>query len=38
MALETSPLLTDRQAHIRRSREAAAPVNAAGGGGGCGCY
>jgi hypothetical protein len=38
MAADPTPLQTMRRNHAFNSREGAAQVDAAGGGGGCGCY
>lgn len=38
MAIIQNPLQTKVRAHIYSSREAGAPVNSFGGGGGCGCF
>jgi hypothetical protein len=38
MALEATPMQNTIRSHTYESREAAASINRAGGGGGCGCY
>lgn len=38
MALDPNPLQSSIRGHIYGSREAAASINSAGGGGGCGCF
>jgi len=38
MAIIQNPVQNKARAHIYSSREAGAPVNSLGGGGGCGCF